>query len=82
MTLEMKMDEMFDKGVEIGEQRGMERGLAQGEMRGIERGMAETEQKLVNNLMVNMNITKEEAKSDWVYLSKFFHFIQQICHFV
>ena len=62
MTLEMKMDEMFDKGVEIGEQRGMERGLAQGEMRGIERGMAETEQKLVNNLMVNMNITKEEAK--------------------
>ena len=74
MTLEMKMDEMFDKGVELGEQRGMERGLAQGEMRGLERGlaqgemrgmkrgMAETEQKLVNNLMVNMNITKEEAK--------------------
>ena len=46
MTLEMKMDEMFDKGVEIGEQRGI----------------AETEQKLLNNLMVNMNITKEEAK--------------------
>ena len=70
MTLEMKMDEMFDKGVELGEQRGMERGLAQGEMRGMERGLAqgkmrgtaETEQKLMNNLMVNMNITKEEAK--------------------
>ncbi|MDD6656984.1 MAG: Rpn family recombination-promoting nuclease/putative transposase [Lachnospiraceae bacterium] len=54
MTLEMKMDEMFDKGVELGEQCGMERGL--------ERGTAETEQKLINNLMVNMNITKEEAK--------------------
>ena len=39
MTLEMKMDEMFDKGVEIGEQRGMQR------------GMAETKQKLINNLM-------------------------------
>ena len=58
MTLEMKMDEMFDKGVELGEQRGMERGMK----RGLERGMAETEQKLVNNLMVNMNITEEEAK--------------------
>ena len=46
MTLEMKMDEMFDKGVELGEQRGM----------------AETEQKLVSNLMVNMNITEEEAR--------------------
>ena len=43
-------------------ERGLERGLAQGEMRGLERGMAETEQKLVNNLMVNMNITEEEAK--------------------
>ena len=50
MTLEMKMDEMFDKGVEIGEQRGMQR------------GMAETKQKLINNLMENMNITEEEAK--------------------
>ena len=50
MTLEMKMDEMFDKGVELGEQRGMER------------GMTETEQKLVNNLMVNMSITEEEAR--------------------
>ena len=29
---------------------------------GREEGMAETEQKLVNNLMVNMNITEEEAK--------------------
>ena len=58
MTLEMKMDEMFGKGVELGEQRGMERGLAQGKMR----GMAETEQKLVNNLMENMGITTEEAR--------------------
>ena len=39
-----------------------EEGREEGWEAGREEGIAETEQKLLNNLMVNMNITKEEAK--------------------
>ena len=39
-----------------------EEGREEGWEAGREEGIAETEQKLLNNLMVNMNITEEEAK--------------------
>ena len=43
-------------------EEGWEAGHEAGLQAGRETGMAETEQKLVNNLMANMNITEEEAK--------------------
>ena len=47
-----------EEGWEAGHEAGLQAGLQAGR----ETGMAETEQKLVNNLMANMNITEEEAK--------------------
>ena len=43
-------------------EEGWEAGHEAGLQAGRETGMAETEQKLIKNLMVNMNITEEEAK--------------------
>ena len=42
-------------------EEGWEAGHEAGLQAGRETGMAETEQKLIKNLMVNMNITEEEA---------------------
>ena len=55
-------EEGWEAGREEGILVGHEAGLQAGLQAGRETGMAETEQKLVNNLMVNMNITEEEAK--------------------
>ena len=43
-------------------EEGWEAGHEAGLQAGRETGIAETEQKLISNLMVNMNITEEEAK--------------------
>ena len=51
-------EEGREEGILVGHEAGLQAGLQAGR----ETGMAETEQKLVNNLMANMNITEEEAK--------------------